>query len=492
MSKYFTIEELCHSDIATAKGIDNTPTKDVKENLQALIDNVLDPLREAYGKPIYVNSGYRSPELNKAVGGVSNSQHCLDRNTEILTNHGWKSIGNININDMVFSYNMKKEIIELTPIDEIIKFHYNGIMYYANNNHIQFAVTEKHRMLLRYEKHKYKRKTDKELSEKLKSYTETLKTNNEKYHIEPVESAFMKRRIYLCAKECNNTNTYDVDVLRLCMATIADGFLHYKNNKFTGIGFNLKKERDKQELENILENLGWTYSKRYSKTHEKQGCLNVYQYHINHKICKEVYEIIGREKKIPTWFLSLKSGILKRLVITYAKFDGSIDKRENCNNITIFSKDEENIDMIQAMSILSGMRCIKKEFKNHAVRINGREHILKKFFHLYINQVKNESKLNNNIENFHRFYYNSDVWCVNNKNTTLITRRNGKVVILGNCKGEAADIDVHNTEENQDLYDYITRNLEYDQCLFENNGAWIHVSYKKDGNNRKQAFALNA
>lgn len=75
MSKYFTIEELCHSDTANARGIDNTPTEEVKENLEALIENVLDPVREWYGKPIYVNSGYRCPELNKAVGGVNNSQH---------------------------------------------------------------------------------------------------------------------------------------------------------------------------------------------------------------------------------------------------------------------------------------------------------------------------------------------------------------------------------------------------------------------------------
>lgn len=75
MSKYFTIEELCHSDTANARGIDNIPTEEVKENLEALIENVLDPVREWYGKPIYVNSGYRCPELNKAVGGVNNSQH---------------------------------------------------------------------------------------------------------------------------------------------------------------------------------------------------------------------------------------------------------------------------------------------------------------------------------------------------------------------------------------------------------------------------------
>ena len=73
--KYFSIEKLCKSDTATARGIDNTPNEEVKANLEALIDNVLDPQREWYGKHIYVNSGYRCPELNKAVGGVDNSFH---------------------------------------------------------------------------------------------------------------------------------------------------------------------------------------------------------------------------------------------------------------------------------------------------------------------------------------------------------------------------------------------------------------------------------
>lgn len=75
MGKYFSLDELCHSDTAKAKGIDNTPTEEIKENLEVLIENVLDPLREAYGKPIYINSGYRCSELNKAVGGVDNSFH---------------------------------------------------------------------------------------------------------------------------------------------------------------------------------------------------------------------------------------------------------------------------------------------------------------------------------------------------------------------------------------------------------------------------------
>lgn len=73
--KYFTIEELCASDTAERKKIDNTPNADARLRMQRLIEQLLDPIRAAWGGPITVNSGYRSQELNKKVGGVSNSQH---------------------------------------------------------------------------------------------------------------------------------------------------------------------------------------------------------------------------------------------------------------------------------------------------------------------------------------------------------------------------------------------------------------------------------
>lgn len=63
------------SATAERKGIDNTPSVQVRANLTALIEKVLDPLREAYGKPIIVTSGYRCERLNKAVGGAASSQH---------------------------------------------------------------------------------------------------------------------------------------------------------------------------------------------------------------------------------------------------------------------------------------------------------------------------------------------------------------------------------------------------------------------------------
>ena len=73
--KYFSIKELTKSETATKKGIDNTPNAAQVKNLEALIDNLLDPIREQWGAAIYVTSGFRSVALNKAVGGVANSHH---------------------------------------------------------------------------------------------------------------------------------------------------------------------------------------------------------------------------------------------------------------------------------------------------------------------------------------------------------------------------------------------------------------------------------
>ena len=82
--KYFTISELLKSDTATKHGIWNGATKEAEENLRSLVENVLDPLREAYGKPIRVTSGYRCPKLNRLVGGSPNSQHMRGEAADIV------------------------------------------------------------------------------------------------------------------------------------------------------------------------------------------------------------------------------------------------------------------------------------------------------------------------------------------------------------------------------------------------------------------------
>lgn len=90
VSMHFTIEELCASDTAKEKGINNKPNVQQIINLVYLTAYVLEPLRVAMNEPIKIGSGFRCAALNKAVGGVGNSQHmkgqaadlCIDGDIE--------------------------------------------------------------------------------------------------------------------------------------------------------------------------------------------------------------------------------------------------------------------------------------------------------------------------------------------------------------------------------------------------------------------------
>lgn len=81
--RYFTIAELSGSATARALGIDNTPPAGVVIALTALVERVLDPVRARYGRPITVNSGYRSVRLNSAVRGAATSQHIRGQAADI-------------------------------------------------------------------------------------------------------------------------------------------------------------------------------------------------------------------------------------------------------------------------------------------------------------------------------------------------------------------------------------------------------------------------
>lgn len=106
--KYFTIAELCKSKTADRLGINNRCLQVDIMCLNALVDNVLDPLRAWYGKPIMVNSGFRCPELNKAVKGSFSSQHTAGQAADI-------DAGDRQQNKLLFDYIQKN-----LPFDQLI------------------------------------------------------------------------------------------------------------------------------------------------------------------------------------------------------------------------------------------------------------------------------------------------------------------------------------------------------------------------------------
>jgi len=75
LSKNFVLSEVTRSNTAKRLGLDNGPNKDHLRNIQRLISNLIQPMRDALG-PIRISSGYRNPNVNRAIGGSTKSQHC--------------------------------------------------------------------------------------------------------------------------------------------------------------------------------------------------------------------------------------------------------------------------------------------------------------------------------------------------------------------------------------------------------------------------------
>lgn len=116
-TKNFSYDELINSTTAKRLGLDNTPNEQEKEKLRRLAIEILQPIRDAWKSPIVVNSAYRSEAVNKAVGGVKNSQHRLGEAADItiggkernrkLFNFIYKLIsqGKIKVGQLIDEYN---------------------------------------------------------------------------------------------------------------------------------------------------------------------------------------------------------------------------------------------------------------------------------------------------------------------------------------------------------------------------------------------------
>lgn len=129
-TKNFSYDELIASSTAKRLGLDNTPSEQEKEKLRKLAENILQPIRDAWRSPIVVNSAYRSEAVNKAVGGVKNSQHRLGEAADItiggkernrkLFNFIYKLInqGKIKVGQLIDEYNYQWIHVSLPRVNK--------------------------------------------------------------------------------------------------------------------------------------------------------------------------------------------------------------------------------------------------------------------------------------------------------------------------------------------------------------------------------------
>jgi len=100
LSEHLNLSEVTRSETAKRRGISNEPTPEHLENFKKLAENIFEPIRKHFGKPIHISSGYRSKALNAAIGGSASSQHCTGEAIDIDMDGSSNGI----TNKMVFDY----------------------------------------------------------------------------------------------------------------------------------------------------------------------------------------------------------------------------------------------------------------------------------------------------------------------------------------------------------------------------------------------------
>lgn len=340
-------------------------------------------------------------DLMKKLEGVNFENnigwlHCLDSDTEILTTSGWRGCDDILPEDVVINMNLESGKLQKQPINKIIKRDFVGDIICCKNSRLDFCVSDEHRLVV---------KNGGDCSE-----------HNKKWRIEWAVDVFNSNNKWLYVPTCgilDSKGSYNIELLKLCVAAICDGYIHHKNYS-RNIVFHVNKSRKKIELERLFGVLGIKYKKsEYDKS--CVGCINT-TYYVSADDSQQIIDIIGKNKKVPLWFIDLSVKDKLELLCEWSCFDGHQYK----SRFQLDNTDEENIDILQAMAITSGVTCSK------FVSVDG----AKPCFRL---SVYNSGGCAGIRKSLMKKKYNGVLWCVNTDNGTIIIRRNGKCCIVGNC-----------------------------------------------------------
>lgn len=328
--------------------------------------------------------------------------HCLSNDSEILTQEGWKKYNEIKNDDIIYTFNKDKEIIELQKIDEIIIQKYNGEMYNIKNSNVDMLVTPNHRVLHRFVSQRpNKIYNHKWLFKKARDFSKMTS------QIQIPLASYLSDEYFLVPY----FDIWNEKIFELMGWIIAEGTFCKKH---AGIRIAQDKKGRYAELKKCLDNIDIKYS-----TH-RRGFYIPAKYGI--EIRKYLYE-----KHIPFWAFYLNDVQFAYLLRGLVLGDGTPTK----NGGTFSQKDEKLIDTLQALLTLHGYRSIKKYkkggFKNGAWQL------------IFNNRNTTDMALSREL--ITKQSYNDEVWCVRIKNETFIARRNGKPFITGNSHIKAMSMD---------------------------------------------------
>lgn len=332
--------------------------------------------------------------------------HCLTPDMEILTENGWQNLQSYKENtpEKCYSYNVQTGKIELVDIDAFIERDYNGKLYCNEGRRVPYSVTDEHRMFV-----------------------------GTRLHDQSVEWGFRKANniptssMFRTAAQKDGVELTPKQKLfwRLLMAVQADGYILNWSSKSSQVRFHFTKERKIKRVEDIVTNMGYTYK----KFRDHVGKIHI-------TLCKELSEMVTEAmnpnryvhnyKELPNEILELKSEDLHDLIMEYLFFDGRWANYLKCKkNMTISSTNMNTLNLLQTMATFCGMRSFIHN--SHA----------KNLFEIVL--YENQDRVTPMPCTYAIKDYNGKVWCLSNKNTTLIVRKGFHPLIIGNCGNTSED-----------------------------------------------------
>ncbi len=316
---------------------------------------------------------------------------CLSEDTQILTPFGWKTWQEVNEGDLIYTFNLKNQTIEIKEVTYVFKKHYEGFMYNLKNRSQDQLISPGHRVVRQI-------------------------FNTNQFILQPIEELLkFKSPITIPVTGENLNEDYPIsdEELKLIAWILSKGSIEKGGSRRVSIYQSKEKNPENyQEIISLLNNLELEYTEREQEAWGK--CIHIRLYP---KASKFIHSIIGNPKKIfPKFLYKLSKRQAKLFIETYAKGDGWL----NGGRLRIITTDREFADGLLAIGVLAGY--------NVSERVRNPEGNTKKIrYELTFTQTKTDY-----IQKIDKVPYSGIIWSVHTENETVIAKRAGQVFITGN------------------------------------------------------------
>lgn len=335
---------------------------------------------------------------------IDGNHECVTKDTEVLTELGWKNIAELNNTDLLAQFDIKTKDISFAKPIKYFKHKEDKILILDGPNTKQ-KVSLDHNIVYNNEFIKAEKLFDKKLSQE--GFITSGLIKNDKYDI--------------------SDNLLKMIVWIVCDSTIILNNKYLKNSKKIRIQFKLSREDKIKNLTTLLEDSSIEYTIKECKKNNAKS-LQPYYIRIYGEYSKMLYSLLENgEKSFPSFFRKLNKRQVSIVLNEIIKTDGSLAK----DRIILTSKSKKDIDFIQEIAILNNYPCTT------AMRKQNKDTFGKNDVHIArisLNGVTNYKVTSDIVD------YGDFVYCVTMPLGTIITRNEGKVAFTGNCHEKIQEI----------------------------------------------------